>query len=114
MKTIPFLEYVLYDVFGESEAVTARAMMGGFTLYKEGKVFAIVEDEKVYLKGDTKTEAWYLEHKAKKFWYMREGKKQYMNYFLVPEDILENREEFATWVDVALSVATLPKKKNKT
>ena len=111
MKTTPFLEYIVYDVFGESEAITYRAMMGGYTLYKDGKVFAIVDDEKLYFKGSKDTESWYLEHGAKKFWYMKEGKIQYMNYFLMPNEIFENREEFALWFEIALSVATLPKKK---
>ncbi len=105
------MEYVVYDVFGEGEGITYRAMMGGYTLYKDGKVFAIIDDEKLYFKGSSNTEGWYLEHGAKKFWYMKEGKKQYMNYFLMPSDVLENKDEFSEWFDMALSVATLPKKK---
>lgn len=85
--------------------------MGGFTLYKDGKVFAIIDDEKLYLKGDKDTQMWYLDHSAKKFWYMREGKKQYMNYFLVPEDVLEDRSSFEEWTEVALTVANKAKKK---
>ena len=111
MKITPFLEYVLYDVFGDSEAITYRAMMGGYTLYKDGKVFAIADNEKLYFKGSKDTESWYLKHGAEKFWYMKEGKKQYMNYFLMPSETLENREEFSEWFEMAMSVATLPKKK---
>jgi DNA transformation protein len=111
MKVTPFLEYVLYDLFGDNPKVSARAMMGGYTLYMEGKVFAIVDDEILYLKGDKDTEGWYVEHSAKKFWYMKEGKKQFMNYFKIPEEVLENRDQFNEWVDVALSVAEKAKKK---
>lgn len=111
MKTSPFLEYVMYDVFEESESITYRAMMGGFTLYSKGRVFAIVDKDFLYLKGSGETEDWYLAHGSEKFWYMRDGKKAYMNYFRVPDEILEKRDEFREWVDVALSVATLPKKK---
>ena len=110
MKITPFLEYVLYDAFGESEAITYRAMMGGYTLYKDGKVFAIVGNEKLYFKGSNDTESWYLKHGAEKFWYMKEEKIQYMNYFLIPNETLDSREEFALWFEMALSVATLPKK----
>ena len=41
MKTTPFLEYILYDIFGENEPITARAMMGAHILYYEGKAFAV-------------------------------------------------------------------------
>ena len=105
MKTTPFLEHICYDMFEERDNITFRPMMGGFTLYKDGKVFAIINDEKFYFKGDKDTEEWYLKNGAKKFWYIRKGKKQYMNYFLVPEDILEDRNFFQEWVDVALTVA---------
>ena len=111
MKTTPFLEHICYDLFEERDNVTTRAMMGGFTLYKDGKVFAIVDDEKLYLKGDKDTEDWYMKNGAKKFWYMREGKKQHMNYFLVPNDVFEDREVFNEWFDIALTVENKPKKK---
>jgi TfoX/Sxy family transcriptional regulator of competence genes len=52
MKTNPFLEYILYDIFGENEPVTFRPMMGVYLLYYEGKAFAIVENEELYFKGN--------------------------------------------------------------
>lgn len=111
MKTTPFLEYILYDVFDEWDTVTARAMMGGHILYMEGKVFAIVDTDTLWLKGSKDLENWYLSRGSKKFSYIKEGKERGMNYFLVPEEILENKEHLQEWVDTALSVATVPKKK---
>ena len=61
MKTTPFLEYILYDVFGEGEPITARSMMGAHILYYEGKTFAIVEGEELYFKGSKELKDWYLE-----------------------------------------------------
>lgn len=113
MKTTPFLEYILYDVLDESLHVSARPMMGGYILYSDGKVFALVDKEQVWFKGSHDLAEWYLSHGSKKFSYMKEEKEQEMNYFLVPEDVLENREVLSEWVDVALSVATVPKKKAK-
>ena len=52
MKFTPFLDYVLYDIFGQSELVTARSMMGAYILYYEGKAFAIVEKEELYFEGN--------------------------------------------------------------
>jgi DNA transformation protein and related proteins len=113
MKTTPFLEHILYDIFDERDEVTARAMMGGYVLYMEGKVFAIAEDETLWLKGSDILSDWYLSRGSKKFWYIKEGKIQGMNYFSVPEDVLENREDFKRWVEVALTVAMLPKSKSR-
>ena len=112
MKTTLFLEYIMYDVLDESLHVTARAMMGGYILYSEGKVFAIVDEYELWFKGSKDIESWYLSRGSKKFSYEKEGKKQEMNYFLVPERVIEDKKELDLWLDQALSVATLPKKKN--
>jgi DNA transformation protein len=111
MKMTPFLEYLLGDIFEESLHVTARPMMGGYVLYSEGKVFAIVDKENLWFKGSKDLAEWYLSRGSKKFSYSKEGKEQGMNYFLVPEEIIENKQELSEWIDIALSVATLPKKK---
>jgi TfoX/Sxy family transcriptional regulator of competence genes len=110
MKSSPFLDYVRYDVLSESLNITVRAMMGGYVLYSDGKVFAIVDDDTLWFKGSRSTEDWYLERGSKKFSYSKTDKKtkkkktQSMNYFLVPEKILEDREALDEWVGVALSV----------
>lgn len=119
MKITPFLEYIVYDIFGESEPITFRAMMGAHILYYEGKAFAIVENDELYFKGSKELEDWYLSHGSKKFRVSRprglavnksEGKEAHLYYFLVPAEIYEAKNSREEWLDVALSVAKLPKK----
>lgn len=110
MKTTPFLEYILYDIFGENEPITARAMMGAHILYYEGKAFAIVEKDELYFKGSKDLMVWYLSRGGKQFTYTKEGKDTHLNYFLVPSDVYEDKVLREEWLDVALSVAKLPKK----
>ncbi|MCX6756960.1 MAG: TfoX/Sxy family protein [Candidatus Nomurabacteria bacterium] len=109
MKTTPFLEYIVYDIFGEGEPITFRAMMGAHILYYEGKAFAILEDDEMYFKGSKELASWYLERGSKIFGYKKEGKDAHLYYFLVPAEIYENRDSREEWLDVALSVAKLPK-----
>lgn len=118
MKVTPFLEYVLYDIFDERDDIKVRAMMGGYILYKEGKVVALAENDELWLKGGDEVADWYMSRGSKKFSYLKparvtggEAKVQEMNFFLVPEEVLENREEWKEWLDVAMSVAEIPKKK---
>ncbi len=116
MKSVQFLEHILYDIFGENEPTTSRAMMGAHILYYEGKTFAIVEDDGLWFKGSKDTEEWYLSRGSKKFWYMKadkdgKKKKQHMGYFYVPQEVYEDKEKREEWFEVALSVAVLPKKK---
>ena len=107
MKTNPFVEYILYDVFNERDNVTARFMMGGYIIYKDGKVIGLAEEDEFYLKGNKDTEKWFLDHGSEKFAYEKKGKNgkkkiQEMNFFLVPEEVLEDRERFKEWLDVIL------------
>lgn len=108
--------YVLYDIFGESMHVEAKAMMGGYVLYSNGKVFAIVDDDILWLKGNEALREWYESRGAKQFSYMKlskdggERKVQKMHFYSVPEEVLEDREQMSEWIDTALSVATLPKR----
>ncbi|MBP6888830.1 MAG: TfoX/Sxy family protein [Candidatus Pacebacteria bacterium] len=104
MKTTPFLEYVLYDLFGEGEPVTWRAMMGAYMLYCEGKPFAIVEDDELYFKGSKETKDWYLKRRSRQFTYEKKGENAYLYYFFVPEEVYEDRELFKEWVEVACAL----------
>lgn len=110
-KTTPFLEYIVYDIFGESEPITFRNMMGAHVLYYEGKAFAIVEKEELYFKGSKELMDWYLTRGSKIFGYQKEGKEAHLYYFLVPSEIYENKTTRDEWLYVALSVAKLPKVK---
>lgn len=111
MKITPFLEYIVYDVFGESEPITFRAMMGAHVLYYEGMAFAIVEKEELYFKGSKELMNWYISRNSKQFGYQKEGKEAHLYYFLVPPEIYENKTTRDEWLDVALSVAKLSKRK---
>ncbi len=111
MKVNPFLEYIVYDIFGESEPITMRAMMGAHILYYEGKAFGIVENEELYFKGSKELAVWYLERGSKQFTYGKQGKDAHLYYFLVPHEVYENKNTRDEWLDVALSVATIPKKR---
>jgi TfoX/Sxy family transcriptional regulator of competence genes len=110
MKSSPFLEYILYDIFGEHEPITTRVMMGAHVLYYEGKTFAIVENDELYFKGNKELMSWYLERGGKQFSYQKEGKVAHLFYFYVPPEVYEDKESREEWLGVALSVAKLPKK----
>lgn len=101
----------MYDIFSESEPITYRAMMGAFVLYYEGKAFAIVEKENLYFKGSKELQDWYMSRGSEWFGYQKDGKEAHLYYFLVPPEIYENKTTRDEWLDIALSVAKLPKQK---
>ena len=113
MKSVPFLQYILYDIFGEGEPITARPMMGAHILYYEGKAFALVEDGELYLKGSKELSVWYLERGSKQFAYTKEGKDAYLYYFFVPPEVYEDISMRDEWLAIAISVAKLPRVKRR-
>ncbi len=109
-----FLEYVLSDAMQGIRGVTAKAMFGGFGLYKEGIVFGIIADDELYFKVDEKNLSWYKECHSKPFTYEGKNRKMIvMSYWEVPAEVLEDRELLADWVDKSVA-ASLRKKKSKT
>ena len=50
--TNEFVEYVTQDLLSSLRGITARAMFGGFGIYKDGVMFGIVVDGELYFKVD--------------------------------------------------------------
>jgi len=94
--TDEFVSHVL-DLLCDFGSVTARPMFGGHGLYREGIIFAIVVKGALYLKADDATRFRFTEKGLSCFTYLRKGKECAMSYYLVPEEALEDRDEFCDW-----------------
>ena len=104
-KSEEFKDYIVFDLLGDFSGIFARAMFSGYGIYKDGKIFAIIAEGGLYFKADEKTADFFRERGSRRFTYTKKnGKKFAMNYWFVSEEVLENREAFAEWVDVAFSV----------
>ncbi len=97
-----FLEYIL-DQLSRWGDVTSRRMFGGVGLYRDGKMFALISDNIMYLKvNETNTDK-----------YVKAGSLPFkpfpnrptiMSYFEVPPDILEDSDDLIKWAKEALSI----------
>lgn len=82
-----FLEFVL-DQLGDVEGVDARSMFGGYGLYAGPVFFGVVYDDRLYLKTDETTRAWYEERGMGTF---RPNERQNVrSYYEVPADTIED------------------------
>ena len=82
--------------------VTARAMMGGRTLYCDGVVFAILVDDALWFKADAASDAIWDAAEAQRFTYARDGGTATMNYRRAPDDCYDDADEFRRWARLAL------------
>ena len=93
-----FVVYVLHDVLAKVSGVTARAMFGGYGIYTDGVIFAIIVDEQLYCKVDETNRPQYEARGSQPFVYQRSNHKPtQMPYWQVPEEALEDPDEMKTW-----------------
>lgn len=103
MRDSSFHDFVI-DLLHDVPVLTSRAMFGGYGLYAEKKIFAIIVDSELYLKGGEHAKSFFKSEDSHPFSYEKgRGKKVEMNYWYVPENVLEDREILADWVGHALA-----------
>ena len=94
--------------------ISTRPMFGGLGIYSDGLFFALVDEDKLYLKVSELNQADFEKAGMEPFvpW---PGAKP-MGYWELPKGVLEKPKELQVWVDKALAVAqskAKPKKSRK-
>lgn len=93
--------------------VTAKSMFGGYGLYRDGIVFAIIADEELYFKVGAANKADYEQAGSEPFSYDAKGKKVAMSYWRVPAELFDDQDALCTWAEKAYKVAVTSKKASK-
>lgn len=107
-----FVEH-LHSVFAEFGPITVRRMFGGYGLYHEGLMFALVADDVLYLKADQKSTADFIERNLAPFRYDKNGKQVQMSYYLAPEEIYDDVNVAKAWANRAFEAALRSSKPKK-
>lgn len=98
-------------------SLSKRAMMGGATLYLDGTVFAIVDDDLLWFKADAQSDAVWDDAGCPRFTFqMGEGREGSMNYRRAPDDVYDDADALRTWAAIAIAAglrapARKPRKK---
>lgn len=99
-----FKDFVLDRLSRAVPRIRARPMFGGVGLYSGEIFFALIADDTVYFKVDTSTRT---EFEARGMGPFRPfgDERGTMQYYQVPEEILEDPEALRPWADKAITVA---------
>lgn len=112
-----FIAY-LQDLFVDFGPVSARAMFGGYGLYHDGVMFAVVMDDGLYLKADAQTLETFEAARCAPFVYAHGGKQLTMSYWAAPEAAMDSSQAMLPWArlafEAALRKANAPKRSRKT
>lgn len=109
-----FHDYILYDILDGISDVASKKMFGGYGLYKEGIIFAIITaDSELYFKVDETLKEKYKKYDSHPFVYTGHKNKKpiEMPYWILPEEIMENKDKIFEWVLESVVVSMKTKRK---
>jgi DNA transformation protein len=103
----PKSEFVAYvvDLLAPAGSASSRAMFGGYGVYIESQIIAIVIDDTLYLKADDVSCKLFEERGLEPFSYTSKGKTYAMSYFRAPEEALDSAQAMLPWAREALAAA---------
>jgi DNA transformation protein len=106
-----FAEYIVSDVLCTADGrVTCRKMFGGYSLYLDGIIFGLITSEsELFFKVDKSNQAQYEAMGSHPFvyagWKDTKRKPLTMPYWLIPEDVLEDREKIIELMELSADIS---------
>ena len=105
-----YCDYII-DLLSDWGQVSAKSMFGGYGMYRQGQIFAIIADDTLYFKVDEQNRSDYEAAESQPFFYEAKGKKISMSYWLVPTDVMDDPEILAQWAEKSYHVGLRSRKK---
>jgi DNA transformation protein len=87
-------------------------MFGGVGIYADGLFFALIDDDRLYLKVDDGNRSKFEAAGMGPFLPFGDASKP-MGYYELPGDLLEDQERLGPWIDDALEVARRARRAKK-
>jgi DNA transformation protein len=109
--SVSFRTYLL-EQLGQLRPVTTRPMFGGLTFFAEGRAFALVAEDTLYFKVDDSNRPDFMAAGMGPFLPFGDPDKP-MQYYQLPEEVLEDAELLGLWMTKAIAVAAKAKAKAK-
>lgn len=107
-----FRTFVLEQLGRGVQGIRGRSMFGGVGIYAGELFFALIADDALYFKVDDSTRADFEGRGMGAFQPYGEA-GEVMQYYQVPEDLLEDPDSLAQWADRAIMVARRAKGKKR-
>ncbi|MEK7559368.1 MAG: TfoX/Sxy family protein [Patescibacteria group bacterium] len=111
MSDRSFHGFVIEEVLREIPGITSRSMFGGWGIYKDGIFFALIADNQLYFKVDDSNKKDYQNLGSEPFVYESKHGKMTMSYWLLPEEVMSDKERLKDWVDKSVEASIKSKKK---
>jgi DNA transformation protein len=93
------------ELLGPFGTVRTRRMFGGYGVYLDGLMFAIVSGDALYLKADPMNRVEFEQAGCEIFGYARKGRRATLGFFRAPDDAMESAELMLPWARTAYAAA---------
>lgn len=104
-----FATFVIEQLGRVAPQVRSRKMFGGVGIYSAGFFFALIDDDVLYLKVDDSNRP---DFQARGMGPFQPGGPggEIMQYFRLPEELLDDVDELRPWIEQAILVAQRARK----
>ena len=109
-KRTEFVNYIM-ELIEPFEDITIRSMFGGYGIFKNEIMFALVANDILYFKVDEFNKFEFERQNLEPFEYRKKGKPMPMSYYRAPEEVFDNSDDMLRWAQVAFDAALRSQKK---
>jgi len=94
------------DLFAPFGKIVVRRMFGGEGLFRDGLMFAIVHEDKLYFKtSEESRQAFIAEGAGPLFYKFKNAEGVLTSYYELPDRLYDDPDELAEWARAAFAVA---------
>lgn len=101
----------LDDVFADFGPIHVRRMFGGYGIYRDDLMFALVSDDVLYLKADEAMAAELAARGLSPFEYEKQGRRMQIAYYTAPAEIFDDPDDARQWAQRAYAAALRSRKR---
>jgi len=105
-----FVNYIL-ELLEPFEDITAKSMFGGYGIFKDGLMFALIANDVLYFKADDFNRFEFERLNLGPFIYSKNNKSTAMGYYKAPEEACDNSEQMLSWARLGFEAALRAHKK---
>ena len=99
-----FAEHVI-ELMNEFGEVSAKRMFGGYGIFREGLMFALIADSRHYLKVDPENQAEFEKRDQEPFTYLRKDREAQLSYFSCPDEAFQTPRVMNQWAELGWQAA---------
>ena len=106
MKANPeYLNFVM-DKLSPIGNIRSRAMFGGYGIFYEGSMFALIAEDILYFKVNESNRDMYEKARSKPF-------PHGISYWEVPTEVIEENSKLFNWANISIGIAQSATKKRR-